>query len=543
MVAAIVVGVAAGVVVASPAAAAVPAGNLVGDPGAEQGTAAQNDTTVAAPPSPWTTGFGSPSQVAYGAPGGFPTVGDANGIAGQTAFFAGGPSTSTSLIKQTINLTSSATEIDAGHIQATVSAALGGYADQNDTAKVNFFFKATTNAGDDGLGAVTLGPVTRSDRGDQTKLLVRDAVLTVPAGTRFVFVEVVTNRDASAAPGQYDDGYADNISLTLRDTSVLPTNVTKPGMFGTPKPGSTLTCSQGTWTANPTSYDFFWDRAPRGTTADSDPAWGAIDGAAQAVYIVQQADVGSRVRCRVIAHNGAGTGTGVSRSLRVDLAAPVNSMAPQVVGTPISQTDPLTCKPGEWSAGPDFAYQWLRDGQPISGATDSTYTPTPTFNANGPNFVNGDGNHQISCQVTATNDLGSSSPATSAGVLVVDGSRLTSASTSISPARSRPGERQAATRASGPTITPRSERRPTGTSTSGCVRTRRSPAPRRAPTRPRSTISAGAWPAGSPTRTRRDRGAQAPTASSSRFPPGSRTERSTGRAAAWTEGTGTTRST
>jgi hypothetical protein len=419
MVAAIAVALCGGVL-ASPAAAVVPAGNLVGDPGAEQGAATSSDTTVASPPAPWSNGGTNVTQVAYGAPGGFPTVGDSNAIAGGAAFFAGGPNTSAGFITQLINVTPTATEIDAGHIQATVSAALGGYANQNDTAQVRYTFKATSSSGDDGLDGTLLGPVTRSDRGDVTKLLVRDAAVSVPPGTRFITVELDTAREGSAPAGTYNDGYADNISITLRDTSVLPTNTSKPGMFGTPKPPNALTCSQGNWTASPTSYDFVWDRAPRSTTADSDPAWHAIDNATSAVYLVQQADVGSRVRCHVIAHNGAGMGEAVSRSLRVDLAAPVNATAPQVLGTPISQSNTLTCTTGEWSAGPEFTYQWLRDSQPIAGATSSTYTPAPTFNPSGPNFVNGDGNHQISCQVTATNDLGSAA-ATSAAVLVVDG--------------------------------------------------------------------------------------------------------------------------
>jgi hypothetical protein len=33
----------------------------------------------------------------------------------------------------------------------------------------------------------------------------------------------------------------------------------------------------------------------------------------------------------------------------------------------------LTADPGEWDSGMSFSYQWLRDGQPIAGATGSTY--------------------------------------------------------------------------------------------------------------------------------------------------------------------------
>lgn len=50
---------------------------------------------------------------------------------------------------------------------------------------------------------------------------------------------------------------------------------------------------------------------------------------------------------------------------------PVNSVLPAITGTKtVGQT--LTCSTGTWSKSPTLAYQWLRDGVPISGATAST---------------------------------------------------------------------------------------------------------------------------------------------------------------------------
>jgi hypothetical protein len=77
-------------------------------------------------------------------------------------------------------------------------------------------------------------------------------------------------------------------------------------------------------------------------------------------------------------------------------AVPENTIAPVVTGTPtVGET--LSCTTGTWDNGPDsYAYQWLRAGAPISGATASTYE-----------LVGDDEGADISCEVTATNEEGS----------------------------------------------------------------------------------------------------------------------------------------
>ncbi|EMY33136.1 subtilase family serine protease, partial [Arthrobacter crystallopoietes BAB-32] len=52
-----------------------------------------------------------------------------------------------------------------------------------------------------------------------------------------------------------------------------------------------------------------------------------------------------------------------------------NTVAPAVTGKAVlDQT--LTANPGTWTTGAALSYQWLRDGQPISGATAATYKVT-----------------------------------------------------------------------------------------------------------------------------------------------------------------------
>lgn len=80
---------------------------------------------------------------------------------------------------------------------------------------------------------------------------------------------------------------------------------------------------------------------------------------------------------------------------------PVNSVLPAITGTKtVGQT--LTCSSGTWSKSPSFAYQWLRDGVPISGATASTRV-----------LAAGDAGALMSCTVIATKG-GAQAVATSA---------------------------------------------------------------------------------------------------------------------------------
>src|SRR5207247_2115450 len=66
----------------------------------------------------------------------------------------------------------------------------------------------------------------------------------------------------------------------------------------------------------------------------------------------------------------------------------------------------LSCDPGTWTGSPTFAFEWLRDGAPIAGASSQQYTLTSA-----------DAGHSVACRVTGTNGGGSNS-ATSDGVAV-----------------------------------------------------------------------------------------------------------------------------
>lgn len=74
---------------------------------------------------------------------------------------------------------------------------------------------------------------------------------------------------------------------------------------------------------------------------------------------------------------------------------PTNTAAPVASGTgAVGQN--LTCTQGTWTYGQTYAFQWLRNGANIAGATNSVYA-----------LVGADSGTNASCQVTATNPAGS----------------------------------------------------------------------------------------------------------------------------------------
>ena len=200
------------------ASAATPLGtNLIVNPGAELGTAGEGGSTTESEPSPdappdWTT-TGDFTQISYSEDDGYPTTvpGDATPGPGDpgNAFFGGGyPTGAASTATQTIQVADLAAQIDGGTIGYDLSGWLGGYSDQGDSMEVVLTFQ---NGSGTALGTAQIGPVTPGMRDDTTELLQQESSGAVPAGTRSVQVEMVTD----VASGPSDDGYADDLSLEL----------------------------------------------------------------------------------------------------------------------------------------------------------------------------------------------------------------------------------------------------------------------------------------------------------------------------------------
>jgi hypothetical protein len=192
-------------------------GNLLVNGDAETGNATASGYDAVTIPG-WQT-QGLPTVVAYGDPGGFPSATTPGPPSRGKNFFAGGALGNSSLT-QSIDVSKAAAAIDAGGVTSELSGWLGGYGSQKDNAQV---IATYYNASGTSLGTSRIGPVTPSERSNATKLLYRSSQASVPVGTRSIGV-VLENTVSTG----YDDGYADDLSLTLSTAIATPPAPTPP---------------------------------------------------------------------------------------------------------------------------------------------------------------------------------------------------------------------------------------------------------------------------------------------------------------------------
>ena len=199
--------VAAGIAAASTGAAfGGHSGNLILNGGAELGAAGTDDSAIVAPQG-WST-LGHFTAVKYGSSG-LPDVTASTPIHGGATLFAGGPDNASSSAKQMVTVPQSWWKtVSAGRATAMVSADLGGWEGQSDAATVNFVFLDASGAT---AGSVKIGPITPETRSNETGLMVVRKSVPVPAATRSIRVTI----SAIRGTGDYNDGYIDNVSLTL----------------------------------------------------------------------------------------------------------------------------------------------------------------------------------------------------------------------------------------------------------------------------------------------------------------------------------------
>jgi hypothetical protein len=183
--------------------------NLVVNGNAEAGAASTTGAPEDAPPWAVSSAF---TVVPYGAPG-FPTSSQGPPD-GMNQFFAGGNAAS-STATQDIDVSANAADIDAGAVVCDFSAWLGGFADQEDNATMTLIFKAANRT----TLVATLGPVTATDRASLTRLLFRFSSIGIPANTRIITVVLSMQRVATV--GDFNDGYADSLSVVLRGPALV----------------------------------------------------------------------------------------------------------------------------------------------------------------------------------------------------------------------------------------------------------------------------------------------------------------------------------
>src|SRR6187551_1690320 len=85
------------------------------------------------------------------------------------------------------------------------------------------------------------------------------------------------------------------------------TNTARPTITGEARVGQELTASEGTWTGNPTSFAFQWQRCDIDAVSCLD-----VIGATGRTYGVRLADLGFRLRVQVVARKDGRSGTATS---------------------------------------------------------------------------------------------------------------------------------------------------------------------------------------------------------------------------------------
>ncbi len=196
-----------------PANAATSSGNLIVNGDAEAGYCT-NDWTAATTVPGWTVVSGSPDVICYSAGSFAHPASPAPG----SAFFAPGDQ-GDGAMRQTVDVSSAASAIDAGGVSYNLSGWLGGWTNYAGYVQVSLRFQ--DGSGQQLGSTVDLPTVSAADRSDTTSFLARSSTGAVPAGTRSILVE------ARFLQSSGESGYLDNLSLTL-STPVQAASLTPP---------------------------------------------------------------------------------------------------------------------------------------------------------------------------------------------------------------------------------------------------------------------------------------------------------------------------
>jgi hypothetical protein len=157
------------------------------------------------------------------------------------------------------------------------------------------------------------------------------------------------------------------VTATSAQTAVVSQSTVTAGMVtisGSPYVTSTLTAQPGTWSPGGVRLSYQWLRDGV-----------AIPGETGQTYRIPLTDLGHTLGVSVTgARFGYLSATAVSAPTAAVQQPRVTAGTVTITGTP-SVFSTLTAQPGTWSpANARLSYQWLRDGSPIAGANDQTYT-------------------------------------------------------------------------------------------------------------------------------------------------------------------------
>ena len=157
-----------------------------------------------------------------------------------------------------------------------------------------------------------------------------------------------------------------------------PVNAVRPTITGANVVGGTLVAAAGTWTGNPTSLSYRWQRCTVATSQCAD-----IPAGDSQTYVVSPSDLGSQLRVVETALNGGGSTA--ATSILTDVVGeslPVSTALPVVTGV-AQRAQTLTATTGTWSGNiTRFFGEWRRcnatgaNCTTIAGAETGLYTLT-----------------------------------------------------------------------------------------------------------------------------------------------------------------------
>jgi len=218
---------------------------------------------------------------------------------------------------------------------------------------------------DIGAAATSRSDVAAVFPGTGTNHGYSKTITTSKRGTQTVYVYAL---NVAGTPGNNTLLGSKTVSISAPPSAfaAAPT----PQISGAVRVGSTLTAKPGSWLPAPVSLAYQWLRNGA-----------AISGATKAAYPVTSADLGSVISVRV---TGSKSGyASLSRTSAVTSkvlpALTLSSSSTPLISGKAKVGYTLTAKPGSWQPAPvGLAFQWLRNGAAISGATNATYSLTAT---------------------------------------------------------------------------------------------------------------------------------------------------------------------
>ena len=189
----------------------------------------------------------------------------------------------------------------------------------------------------------------------------------------------------------YKNGKPIVYQVASNNTPAPPVNISAPFLEGTGEIGTNVICRKGVWSGFP-AISYTYDFKVGGLS---------VQNSSSNLYIPQPIDNGKVITCEVTATNSEGSASATTSNSITVGTAPVNTVAPTVSpsGTQITGTV-ITASVGTWTGTPTitYEYRWTRNGSPISGAVNSTYT-----------IQAADDGTTIRCEVRGTNAYATSS--------------------------------------------------------------------------------------------------------------------------------------